>query len=227
MQYEIIGEAFPAVKCMLAKGEAMKCEGGSMSWMDRGIIMSTEGGGGLGKALGRALSGEKIFFNRFACNAPQGEIVFASSFPGCIIPVQLAAGQTIIAQKSAFLACEETVNVDVHFRGKVGAGVFGGMGFIMQKFTGPGTVFLEIHGGLASYELAAGEEKVVDGPHLAIIGSGVNFEIEKIKGMKNIMLGGEGLFNTIVHGPGKIWLQTIPIPNVAAAIAPYLPTKTE
>ena len=227
MQYEIIGEAFPAVKCMLAKGEAMKCEGGSMSWMDRGIIMSTEGGGGLGKALGRALSGEKIFFNRFACNAPQGEIVFASSFPGCIIPVQLAAGQTIIAQKSAFLACEETVNVDVHFRGKVGAGVFGGMGFIMQKFTGPGTVFLEIHGGLASYELAAGEEKVVDGPHLAIIGSGVDFEIEKIKGMKNIMLGGEGLFNTIVRGPGKIWLQTIPIPNVAAAIAPYLPTKTE
>ena len=227
MQYEIIGEAFPAVKCMLAKGEAMKCEGGSMSWMDRGIVMSTEGGGGLGKALGRALSGEKIFFNRFACNAPQGEIVFASSFPGRIIPVQLAAGQTIIAQKSAFLACEETVNVDVHFRGKVGAGVFGGMGFIMQKFTGPGTVFLEIHGGLASYELAAGEEKVVDGPHLAIIGSGVDFEIEKIKGMKNIMLGGEGLFNTIVHGPGKIWLQTIPIPNVAAAIAPYLPTKTE
>ena len=227
MQYEIIGEAFPAVKCMLAKGEAMKCEGGSMSWMDRGIVMSTEGGGGLGKALGRALSGEKIFFNRFACNAPQGEIVFASSFPGCIIPVQLAAGQTIIAQKSAFLACEETVNVDVHFRGKVGAGVFGGMGFIMQKFTGPGTVFLEIHGGLASYELAAGEEKVVDGPHLAIIGSGVDFEIEKIKGMKNIMLGGEGLFNTIVRGPGKIWLQTIPIPNVAAAIAPYLPTKTE
>jgi len=227
MQYEIIGEAFPAVKCMLAKGEAMKCEGGSMSWMDRGIVMSTEGGGGLGKALGRALSGEKIFFNRFACNAPQGEIVFASSFPGCIIPVQLAAGQTIIAQKSAFLACEETVNVDVHFRGKVGAGVFGGMGFIMQKFTGPGTVFLEIHGGLASYELAAGEEKVVDGPHLAIIGSGVDFEIEKIKGMKNIMLGGEGLFNTIVRGPGKIWLQTIPIPNVAAAIAPYLPTKTD
>ena len=227
MQYEIIGEAFPAVKCMLAKGEAMKCEGGSMSWMDRGIVMSTEGGGGLGKALGRALSGEKIFFNRFACNAPQGEIVFASSFPGRIIPVQLAAGQTIIAQKSAFLACEETVNVDVHFRGKVGAGVFGGMGFIMQKFTGPGTVFLEIHGGLASYELAAGEEKVVDGPHLAIIGSGVDFEIEKIKGMKNIMLGGEGLFNTIVRGPGKIWLQTIPIPNVAAAIAPYLPTKTD
>ena len=227
MQYEIIGEAFPAVKCMLAKGEAMKCEGGSMSWMDRGIVMSTEGGGGLGKALGRALSGEKIFFNRFACNAPQGEIVFASSFPGRIIPVQLAAGQTIIAQKSAFLACEETVNVDVHFRGKVGAGVFGGMGFIMQKFTGPGTVFLEIHGGLASYELAAGEEKVVDGPHLAIIGSGVDFEIEKIKGVKNIMLGGEGLFNTIVRGPGKIWLQTIPIPNVAAAIAPYLPTKTD
>ena len=227
MNYEIIGEAFPAVKCHLEQGEVMKCEGGGMSWMDRGITMSTEGGGGLGKAFSRAISGESIFFNNYTCNAPQGEITFSSSFPGRIIPVQLAAGQTIIAQKTAFLACEASVDVSIHFRGKVGAGIFGGMGFVMQKFTGPGTVFLEIHGGLASYELAPGEEKVVDGPHLAIIGSGVDFEIEKIKGMKNIMLGGEGLFNTIVRGPGKIWLQTIPLPNVALAIAPYIPTKTD
>ena len=227
MKYEIIGDAFPAVKCLMEKGETVKCEGGSMSWMDRGIKMTTEGGGGLGKALGRAVSGEKIFFNHFTCTVPQGEIAFSSSFPGRIIPVQLAAGQSIIAQKSAFLACEETVDVAMYFRNKVGAGVFGGMGFVMQKFTGPGMVFLEIHGGLQSYELAEGEEKVIDGPHLAIIGSGVEFEIEKIKGMKNMLLGGEGLFNTVVRGPGKIWLQTIPIPTVAQAIAPYLPSKVD
>ena len=226
MKYEIIGDAFPAVKCHLEKGEVMKCEGGSMSWMDRGITMSTEGGGGLGKAFSRAVSGESVFFNHFTCSVDQGEIAFASSFPGRVIPIELGAGQSIIAQKTAFLACEESVDVAMHFHSKVGAGVFGGMGFIMQKFTGPGTVFLEIHGGLESYELAPGEEKVVDGPHLAIIGSGVEFEVETIKGMKNKLLGGNGLFNTVLRGPGKIWLQTIPVPTVAAAIAPYLPTPT-
>lgn len=226
MKYEIIGDAFPAVKCHLEQGEAMKCEGGSMSWMDRGITMSTEGGGGLGKALSRAVSGESIFFNHFACTVPQAEIAFASSFPGRIIPVELAQGQSIIAQKTAFLACEDSVDVAMHFHKKVGSGVFGGMGFIMQKFTGPGTVFLEIHGGLESYELAAGEEKVIDGPHLAILGNGVEFEIETVKGMKNKLLGGEGLFNTVVRGPGKVWLQTIPVPVVASAIEPYL-SKTE
>ena len=227
MKYEIIGDAFPAVKCHLEKGEVMKCEGGSMAWMDRGITMSTEGGGGLGKALSRAVSGESIFFNHFTCTTAQAEIAFSSSFPGRIIPVELAAGQSIIAQKSAFLACENSVDVSMHFHKKVGSGIFGGMGFIMQKFAGPGTVFLEILGGLESYELAAGEEKVIDGPHLAIIGNGVEFEIETVKGMKNMLLGGEGIFNTVVRGPGKVWLQTIPVPVVASAIAPYLPTSND
>lgn len=227
MNYEIVGNAFPAVKCHLTQGEVMKCEGGSMSWMDRGLEMTTEGGGGLKKAFSRAIAGETVFFNHFTCHAPQGEIVFSSSFAGRIIPVELAAGQSIIAQKTAFLACEESVDVAIHFKDKVGAGVFGGMGFIMQKFTGPGTVFLEIHGDLQSYELAAGEEKVVDGPHLAILGNGVEFDIESVKGMKNKLLGGEGLFNTVVRGPGKIWLQTMPIPILAGAIYPYLPKSNE
>ena len=227
MRYEIIGEAFPAVKCYLEQGEIMKCEGGSMAWMDRGIQLSTEGGGGLGKALSRAVAGEKIFFNHFTCTVPQGEIAFSSSFPGRIIPVALQTGQSIIAQKSAFLACEETVDVTMHFRKKVGAGVFGGMGFIMQRFTGPGVVFLEIHGGLETYELAPGEEKVIDGPHLAILSSGMDFDVERIKGAKKMLFGGEGLFNTVVRGPGKIWVQTIPIHSVAEAIAPYIQTNTE
>ena len=227
MRYEIIGEPFPAVKCIVDKGETMKCEGGGMAWMSRGFDMSTEGGGGLGKAFSRAISGEKVFFNHFRCTAPEGEIVFASDFPGRIIPVALGAGQTILAQKTAFLACEETVDVAIQFRKKIGSGVFGGMGFILQKFTGPGTVFLQIHGGLESYELAAGEEKIVDGPHLAIIGTGVEYDIEKIKGAKNILLGGEGLFNTVVRGPGKVWLQTMPLPAVATALAPYIPQSAE
>ena len=225
MEYKIVGNSFPAVKCTLAKGESIKCEGGAMSWMDRGIQMSTEGGGGIGKALGRAISGETMFFNHFKSTVDNAEIVFSSSFPGSIIPVTLAAGQSIIAQKTAFLDCEESVDVAMHFNKNIGAGAFGGMGFIMQKFTGPGTVFLEIDGSLESYELAAGETKVVDGPHLAIVGTGVSIEIEKIKGAKNILLGGEGLFNTIVTGPGKVYLQTLPIPNVAMQIAKYIPSK--
>ncbi len=225
MQYEIIGNTFPAVRCKLDQGETMKCEGGSMSWMDRDITMSTEGGGGLGKAFGRALSGDKVFFNKYQSSREGAEIVFASSFPGCIVPVKLGEGQSIIAQKSSFLAAEDSVDVSVHVHHKVAGGIFGGMGFIMQKFTGPGTVFLEIDGSLEQYELAAGETKVVDGPHLAILSDGVNFDIEKVKGMKNIVFGGEGLFNTVVHGPGKIWLQTMPISNVAGVIAQYIPTS--
>ena len=225
MEYTIIGNAFPAVKCILSKGESVKCEGGAMSWMDRNIQMTTEGGGGIGKALGRAFSGETMFFNHFKSSVDNAEIVFSSSFPGSIIAVNLEPGQSIIAQKTAFLACEESVDVSMHFNKKIGSGVFGGMGFIMQKFTGPGHVFLEIDGSLESYELAAGEVKVVDGPHLAIVGNGVSIEIERIKGAKNVLLGGEGLFNTVVTGPGKIYLQTLPIPNVAAQIAKYIPSK--
>jgi uncharacterized protein (AIM24 family) len=189
--------------------------------------MSTEGGGGIGKALGRMFSGDSIFFNHYKCTVDEAEIVFASSFPGSIIPIELAAGQTIIAQKDAFLACEASVDVAAHIHEKIGGGVFGGMGFIMQKFTGPGTVFLEISGSIQQYELAAGQEKVIDGPHLAILGSGVNFRIEKIKGAKNIVFGGEGLFNTVVTGPGKVWIQTMPIPVVATSIAKYIPTSSD
>lgn len=226
MEYKIIGDYFPAVKCMLTQGEAMKCEGGSMSWMDRGIAMSTEGGGGIGKAFGRMLSGESIFFNKFECTTPQGEIVFSSSFPGKIMPVELQAGQSIIAQKQAFLACSEGVDVATHFQKKVGAGLVGGMGFVLQKFTGPGIVFLEIDGSIEEYELAAGEQKVVDGPHLAVLGEGVSLDIETVKGAKNKLFGGEGFFNTVVTGPGKVWLQTMPMENLAQQIAQFIPTSS-
>lgn len=225
MQYEIVGGSFPAVKCKLSRGEVMKCEGGSMSWMDAGIKMSTEGGGGIGKALGRAFSGESIFFNNYEAIQDNSEIVFASSFPGTIIPVALQPGQTIIAQKEAFLACEKTVDVAMHFHKKVGSGIFGGMGFFLQKFTGPGTVFLEIDGALMEYELAAGEVKMIDGPHMAILGEGVKFDIERIKGAKNMLLGGEGLFLTRVEGPGKIWLQTMPMSGVADTLSKYMPNN--
>lgn len=225
MQYEIIGGSFPAVKCHLAKGEVMKCEGGSMSWMDGGMKMSTEGGGGLGKALGRALSGENIFFNHYEATNDNSEIVFASSFPGVIMPVQLQPGQSIIAQRESFICSEKSVDVSTHYHKKIGSGLFGGMGFFLQKFTGPGFVFLEIDGGLEEVQLEAGEVKMIDGPHMAIMTEGVKFDIERIKGAKNMLLGGEGLFLTRVEGPGKVWLQTMPMSGVAGELAKYMPTQ--
>ena len=223
MNYEIIGDTFPAVKCHLTQGETMRCEGGSMSWMDDEISMRTEGGGGLGKALGRMFSGESIFFNEFTCEGSEGEIVFSSSYPGKIIPVDLSGGKTIIAQKHAFLAATKGVNVEMHFKKSLGKGLFGGLGFIMQKFSGDGIVFLEIDGGVEEYDLGPGDVKLIDAPHLAIMESTCTMELQRIKGAKNVLLGGEGLFNTRVEGPGKIWVQTMPIANLAMNLYSYMP----
>ena len=223
MQYEIIGGSFPAVKCQLTQGETMRCEGGSMAWMDDEISMKTEGGGGLGKALGRTLAGETIFFNEFTCEGSEGEIVFTSSYPGKIVPIDLSDGKVIIAQKHSFLAATKDVNIEMHFKKSLGKGLFGGMGFIMQKFSGNGIVFLEIDGGVQEYDLGPDDVKLVDAPHLAIMESTCTMELQKVKGVKNVLLGGEGLFNTRVQGPGKIWVQTMPIASLAMNLYGYMP----
>lgn len=223
MKYEIVGENFPAVRCHLVQGESMKCEGGSMAWMDDEITMKTEGGGGIGKAFGRMFSGESIFFNHYTCEGSEGEVVFSSSYPGKIVPIELHAGQSIIAQKHAFLAATEGVNVEVHFKKSLGKGLFGGLGFIMQKFSGEGVVFLEIDGAAVEYKLEAGDVKLIDAPHLAIMDSTCTMDLERISGAKNVLLGGEGLFNTKVTGPGRIWVQTMPVANLAMNLYQYMP----
>lgn len=223
MKYELLGDNFPAVRCILSKGETIRCEGGSMSWMDQGLTMKTEGGGGLGKALGRMFSGESIFFNEFTCEKDQGEIVFSSSYPGKIIPVELSEGKSIIAQKHAFLAATKGVNVEMHFKKSLGKGLFGGMGFIMQKFSGNGVVFLEIDGGYVEYDLGPDDVKLIDAPHLAMMDSTCTMDLEKVKGAKNVILGGEGLFNTRIQGPGRVWIQTMPIATLAMNLYDYMP----
>ena len=225
MKYEIIGGAYPAVKCILNRGEKMRCEGGSMSWMTDGLSMKTEGGGSIGKALGRSISGEGIFFNVFEAEKDEQEIAFSASFPGRILAINLKEGQSIIAQKGAFLACTEGINVQMHFKKKLGAGLFGGLGFFMQKFTGTGTLFLEIDGNLEEKTLQAGERIKIDAPYLAMMTESCSMDIEKIKGVKNMVFGGEGMFNTVVTGPGKVWLQTMPMSALAMAIAKYMPSK--
>ncbi len=224
MQYEIKGDQLPVVVCTLNPGESMITERGAMSWMTSNMRMETRAGG-VGKAIGRMFSGESIFQNKYTAEGSQGLIAFASSFPGEIRALQIAPGNSIIAQKSAFLAAEPGVELSIHFRKKLGAGFFGGEGFIMQKLSGSGTAFVEIDGSLVEYQLAAGQTMLLDTGYLAMMDETVQMDIEMVKGVKNIFLGGEGLFNTKVTGPGRVWIQTMPISAVASIIATRLPTS--
>lgn len=222
MRYEIKGGPFPVVECQLENGEQMITERGSMVWMSPNMQMETSGGG-LGRMFSKALSGESMFQNIYTAKG-NGLIAFGSSFPGQIKPVQISRGQEMIVQKSAFLAAQSGVDLSIHFSKKLSAGFFGGEGFIMQRLSGSGIAFVEIDGDLIEYELMAGQQIVVDTGNVAGFTPGVHMEIRQVPGMKNMFLGGEGLFNTVLTGPGKVWLQTMPISNVAMSIRPYIPT---
>ena len=222
MKYEIKGGNLPVVICTLQPGETMVTESGAMSWMSPNMKMETGAKGGLGGAFGRMFSGESIFQNRYTAQKGEGLIAFASSFPGEIRAVDIAPGHSIVVQKRGFLACTEGVELSVFFQKKFGTGFFGGEGFIMQKLTGNGIAFAEIDGDLVEYQLAAGQQMVVDTGNVAGFEESVSIEAQMVKGAKNILLGGEGMFNTVLTGPGRIWLQTMPISGLAAAIAPMV-----
>lgn len=223
MRYEIKGGSFPIVVCQLESGEQMITEKGSMVWMTPNMQMDTRGGG-LGKMFAKAFSGESMFQNIYAARG-QGMITFGSSFPGQIKAVEIGPGREMILQKSAFLAAEAGVELSIHFKKKIGVGLFGGEGFIMQKLSGRGKAFVEIDGSAVEYELKAGEKMVVDSGNLAMMDATCSIDIQTVKGVKNVLFGGEGLFNTVVTGPGRIVLQTMPINNFAAAVASVLPSS--
>lgn len=203
----------------------MITEKGSMCWMTPNMKMETSTNGGIGKALGRMFSGESIFQNRYTAMGADGEITFASSFPGSIMAIEISPGNEIIVQKSAFLASETSVELSMFFQKKFGAGLFGGEGFIMQKLSGSGIAFVEIDGHAVEYELAAGQQMVIDTGYLAVMSSSCSMDIKAVPGVKNMLLGGEGIFNTVITGPGKIVLQTMPISAIAASISPYTISK--
>ena len=224
MEYKIVGEPLPVVICNLEAGEMMITERGSMSWMSPNMKMETTSNGGFGRALGRMFAGEAIFQNRYTAMGGPGLIAFASSFPGCIKAFQIAPGREIVVQKSGFLASERTVELSVFFQKKLGAGFFGGEGFIMQKLSGSGTAFVEFDGHVVEYDLRPGQSIVVDTGYLAAMDASCSMEIQSVPGVKNALFGGEGLFNTVITGPGHIYLQTMPISNVTGAIRPFIPT---
>lgn len=220
MRYEIKGETLPVVICYLENGERMITEGGGMAWMSPNMRMETTSGG-IGKMFGRMFSGESLFQNSYTAEGGRGMIAFASSFPGSIKTFEISPGNEIIAQKTAFLASEAGVEYSIFFNKKFSSGLFGGEGFIMQKFSGNGILFAEFDGHVVEYELEAGQSLVVDTGHLAAMSATCSMEIRSVPGVKNMLFGGEGVFNTLITGPGRVWLQTMPISNMAGILRPY------
>jgi uncharacterized protein (TIGR00266 family) len=221
MNYEITGGNLPVVLIRLDAGEVVTCESGSMSWMDQGIEMQTEGGG-VGKMFGRMFTGESLMLNKYVARQA-GEIAFASSFPGSIRAIEVTPDKPVVAQKGAFLASVGNVEMSVHFQKKLGGALFGGEGIIMQKFSGSGLVFFEIDGSAIEYDLQPGEQKIVDTGYTAVMDASVGYDVVMIKGVKNVLFGGEGLFNTTLTGPGHVVLQSMPIAGTAMKLYAYMP----
>ena len=217
MQYSIEGEPLPVVICNLAPGETMITEKGAMSWMSPNIHMETKGGG-IGKMFGRMFSGESMFVNEYTAQNGPGMIAFASSFPGSIRAFQITPGNDLICQKSAFLASEVGVELSMHFQKRLGAGFFGGEGFIMQRLSGNGIAFIEIDGYVKEYDLGPGQQIIIDTGYLAAMSSTCSVDVVTVPGVKNMLFGGEGIFNTVVTGPGRVYIQTMPASQLAAAL---------
>ena len=224
MNYSIEGEPLPVVICNLEANETMITESGAMSWMSPNMQMETTSNGGIGKVFGRALSGESLFLNRYTARGGNGLIAFASSFPGSIRAYNIAPGQDIVAQKKSFLASTAGVELSTFFQKRIGSGFFGGEGFIMQRLSGNGIAFLEFDGYVKEYQLGPGQQIIVDTGYLAAMTSTCSIDIQTVPGVKNMLFGGEGIFNTVITGPGTIWLQSMPVPQLAGAIRPYIPT---
>ncbi|TVQ28404.1 MAG: TIGR00266 family protein [Spirochaetaceae bacterium] len=224
MQYEIYGTSMPVVECKLMQGETLQCQAGAMKYMDADVEMKTGVQGGLGGFVKRRMMGEKGFLNFYSATRSGQRVALGHTYPGKIVPVDVGTVD-YICQKRAFLAAESDVELDIVFQKKLGAGFFGGEGFIMQKLKGRGTAFLEIDGETVEMQLAAGEKIKVETGALAFMESTVGFDVEMVKGMSNFLFGGEGLFLTTLTGPGKIWLQTMSIQTLAGELYPYLPSS--
>ena len=224
MKYEIKGEPMPVVICQLDSGESILSESGAMSWMSPNLVMETVGGGA-GKVFGRMFSGESMFQNRYTAQGGSGMIAFASSFPGSIRALEIDEQHPVVVQKRGFLASEAGVELSVFFKKKVASGLFGGEGFIMQKLSGRGLAFVEIDGSVVEYDLAPGQKLITSTGQVALMDATCTMDVQTVKGVKNVLFGGEGLFNTVITGPGRVVLQTMPLTNFAGAIASMLPSN--
>jgi len=223
MRYEISGTTMQTVSIGLAPGERLYSQTATMAWMSDGIRMDTHTGGGILAGLKRAVSGGGLFVTEFTADGG-GEVAFAPRFPGQIVAVQLVTGQTLNCRKETFLCAESSVTLDIAFQQRLGAGFFAGEGFVMQRVTGPGMVFLDLSGEVVEKQLSPGERLFVHAGHIGMQEPTVDIDIRMMRGFRNILFGGEGLFLATLTGPGKVWLQSMPIINLAEEIARYLPS---
>lgn len=226
MKTKIFGNDLPGVSITLDTSESVYTQSGGMAWMDNGIKMDTNIKGGFMKGIGRMFSGESLFMVTYTSTKPNQEIVFTSTFPGRIIELTLNGNQEWICQKSAFLVGEPSIHLNVEWTKKISAGFFGGEGFILQRLSGHGKVFLEVAGSVVERQLKAGEVIKVDTGNVVAFERGVSYEIEMVKGFKNILFGGEGLFLTKLTGPGTVYLQTLTMQNVVGRLLPYIPQSS-
>jgi uncharacterized protein (TIGR00266 family) len=228
IDYQIVGTTMQAAIIQLEPGQTLFSETGGMAWMSGNVSMNTNAGGqGLGGMLGgmlkRAIAGESLFIVDYTVQGGRGLVAFASEFPGKIIPLHLAPGQSMVMQRDSFMCAEKSVSLEIHFRRQLGSGFFGGEGFVMQRITGPGVAFAELDGEIVEYTLEPGQVLKVDTGHVAMFEPTVQFDVEMMRGFRNILFGGEGLFLATLRGPGRVWLQTMPAMNLAKKIANYLP----
>jgi len=225
MRYEIFGDPMPAVTITLGMGESIVTQAGAMSWMSDGIEMQTNARGGLLGGLGRVLAGESIFLVSYTSVRENTHITMASTFVGNIMPVYISPGQELICQKNSFLCAQEGVDLSLAF-GRAKTGFFGGEGFVMQRLSGSGLAFLELDGTVVEKQLSAGEVLKINTGNIAAFESGVRYDVERIRGFKNVLFGGEGLFVSTLEGPGKVYLQTMNIQSFADRLVPFLPQKS-
>ena len=226
IKYEIEGGSLPVLICYPEVGETLCTQSGAMSWMSPNMQMTTNSGGGIKKALGRLIAGDSLFLNEYTPQGGQGLIAFGAALPGKIIPFEVTEGNSIIIQKTGFIAMEKGLDLSIHFQKKFGAGLFGGEGFVLQKVSGNGLVFIEADGYCKEYELGAGQSIIVDSGYLAAMSATCSMDIQTVKGFKNVLFGGEGFFNTVITGPGKVYVQSMPASSLAEKIMPYVSAVT-
>lgn len=228
MQHQIHGTTLQTLEIVLQPGEMVFSQTHQMAWMDNGITMDTNTGGGMLKGLLRSASGGSLFITHFSAQSGAAALVaFCPRFPGTIVARQLAPGETLICRKETFLCAESTVQLEIFFRQKIGSGIFGGEGFILQKVTGSGWVFLDLSGEIVQKTLAPGENLRVHVGHVGVQEPSVAFSITRIKGFKNVLFGGDGLFLAVLTGPGTVWLQSMPIVNLAEEVFRHAPSGGE
>ena len=227
MQHEIIGSAMPVLEMHLAAGESIVAVSGELSWMTSTIDLTTTtqfgGGGGFLGTFKRVVGGGSLFMTQYSARGGDGTVAFATKLPGHIVPIEVSAGQTYMIHRHGFLCATPGVELSVGFQQSLGAGIFGGDGFILQKLGGQCQAFVELGGEIVTYDLAPGETLRVHPGHVGMFETSVRFDITRIQGIRNMLFGGDGIFLAALTGPGKIWLQTLTVANLAHALAPYLP----